>query len=445
MKPRIASRTRAVLKKLDGLDVVWFGTRGTDVEPLLNFIEPVAIVSQIAPLSENGDSSIFQDCLELRSHRRVDLDRYDIDLDFTKEANGFKLNLLRQVSGPTALLAYRAAEFLASVAFTNPLVHLFAPFHLSQRQLEHKPWVERQLMRLGIPMLTWKFVRDGDVDSIKKDLGDGPLVGRTNTGAGGAGIFKFGSVDDFLRCVPNHHDGFIGMSPFLSGAIPVNVNACVYARGQVSVFAPSFQLIGVEECTWRPMGYCGNDYAAASVLPAFVHDEIQRIAVLVGRWLRQLGFLGVFGLDFLIHEGRVIVTELNPRFQGSTPLCSDISQAFGWPDPLMEHIAAYLGLDAPKGRPACSEQSREIGSCAGEVPVAHMVFHNLNSQAVRVRAHRPPEAGTGICLECIPDPSVYVDPHAMTMRAIHRHQITDDGYQLHQRVKGLCGLLDIGY
>lgn len=440
-----SKRINEIKKVLNGSELVWFGTRGIDAEPLMKALPLSTIVSQIAPILSDNTLNINQDCLETRTRRRVDLDRYDIDFDFTNEAMGLKLNILRDVSSRTALIAYRPAEFLASVAFTNPLVHQYSPFHLTQRQLEHKPWVERQFERIGIPILSWQYARDGDIETIKRCLEGGPLVGRTNTGAGGAGIIKFDSIEDFQAHFPVHYDGFLGLTPYLDGAIPMNVNACVYYTGEVHVFPPSLQLIGIRECTTRELGYCGNDYVAAGALPSNLHDEIEHIASKVGKWLRKLEYLGVFGLDYMIHNEKVVVTELNPRFQGSTPLCAELCQFFGWPDPFTEHVAAYAGLTVPRECPGCENQNTTIFKSSGTVQASHIVYHNKSPQAIRVRGYQEPDSSSAFMLKAIPEPNIYVENHAIIMKSVHRRQVTENGYTLINGAAGILNLIDFGY
>ena len=444
MKHAYSIRLKTIRQALEGRDVVWFGTRGVDAEPLLNLVRPLAVISQIAPLPADKACGIEQDCLESRTNRRVDLDIYDIDLDFSREAVGLKLSLLRSVSSPVALIAYRAAEFLASIAFTDPMVQLHAPFHLCQRQLEHKPWVECNLSLLGIPVIPWTYIRDGNAEAVNRVLEKGPAVGRTNTGAGGAGVFTFSTVEEFQEKLPIHNDGFVGVSPYFENAIPLNVNACVYRNGETTVFAISYQLIGIKDCSWRRMGYCGNDFAAAAELPKEIHDRVEQIAKKTGQWLHRLEFQGVFGLDLLLHDGNIMVSEINPRFQGSTSLCARLNQSLGITDPFAEHIASFLGLKPPD-LPSCREQRIAIAESDGSVAKAQVIYHNINSQSIRVRSYRLPELGEEYELACVPDRGIYVDPHAIIAKSIHFKRVTGNGYTLEENATGVRKLMDIGY
>ena len=286
--------------------------------------------------------------------------------------------------------------------------------------------------------------RGAQASSLER-LQGGPLVGRTNTGAGGAGVFVVRSVEDLLTREPEHHDGFIGFSDYLEGAAPLNVNACVYNSGEVAVFGVSYQLVGVRECTFRPMGYCGNDFLAAGGLAPELLDEVEQVASKIGKWLHRLGFLGVFGLDLLVHGDRLVITELNPRYQGSTPLSAIINQALGWTDPFAEHVAAYLGLMRPADLPSCRVQTLEARSAGEGVPVAQIVHHNVTAQAMRVRAHRQPAPGSGITLACVPHSDVYVESNAILAKSLHRGRVTEDGYTLMPQAQKVGELFNLGF
>src|SRR5205085_7226763 len=117
---------------------------------------------------------------------------------------------------------------------------------------------------------------------------------------------------------PRHEDELMAVAPYMAKAVPLNVGACAFADGAVSVHAPSVQLIGLPECTEQRFGYCGNDFGAVAALERAGLDTLDTMVRSAGRWLVERGYRGAFGLDALIDGPDVLLTEINPRFQGSS-------------------------------------------------------------------------------------------------------------------------------
>ena len=437
------SRLTELRYALGKRELVWFGTRGIDALGLFHLRTPTLIAAQIAPLDEPGMETVKQDNLETRSRLRRDLDQYDIDTDFGLDAGGLKTEFLAHIDAPVCLVAYRTGDLLCRPSFCHADLLLAAPFHLTQRQFEHKPWVERQLANLdGVRVLRSVFVRDNDIEGIARLLDRGPLVGRCSTGSGGAGVFSFASVDDYSAQLPTHSDGFVGITPYLEQSAPINTNACVYESGEVTVFGVSYQLIGIRGLTRRVFGFSGNDFAAAAALPNEVLGEVQQAASTIGRWLHRFGYRGIFGLDMLADNSGLFVSEINARFQASTPLSSSINQALGLPDPTTEHVAAFLTLDAPT-MPSVAEQTRAAAALAGRAPVAQAIHRNISTGRLRFLGTDSSVLLPGVTLTGAPAAGLFVDREAMLAKSLHWQPVTSDGYHVTSEVQAVKQALKV--
>jgi hypothetical protein len=435
MSNATSKRLQAIRNALAGRAIAWFGTRGVDAMGLAALGSLQTVVSQIAAIPAVQAEGIAQDCLEERLGERLDLDSYDIDTDARRQAQSLKVQFISRLSGPTVVVAYRSAEFLSPVWFCDPDFVPAFNFHLFQRQFENKPWFELCIRREapGVKTIPTQFLRVTDGDAIRRACEMGPRVGRTSHGSGGAGVFLFESERDFFERLPSNRDGFVAVSPFLAGSIPLNVNGCVYHDG-VAAFGVSYQLIGVQGLTRRRFGFCGNDFAAAAAR----HQPLVLRArpAPKGRHpsLRRANYRGAFGLDLLVHEGEVLVSELNARFQASTPLSSTINQALGTPDPVTEHVAAFLGMDAPAGL-SCIAQTHAAAGLVGVQPVAQVLHRNVLLDPVRLDA--APDVPAPDRIEAQSAPPLLVQSEAILFRSMHARSVTSDGYDVDAAVHTL--------
>ena len=412
-------RVREIERHLAGRRLVFFGTRGTDARPLLEISNFEEVFSQIAPLDAVG---IQETCLETLKKERVDLDRYSIDKDSSEAVHEIRKGLLKAFSRPAAVIPYRPSEVLASACFTRAnLVKYMGLFHEFQSCFEHKPWIETQLSEAGVPVVPWRYFADDDLALIREAAEAGPMVLRTNRSDGGAGLTLVEHPSQLQTEWPTHTEGFLAAAPFLHPSIPLNVNACVFPGGEVSLHAPSLQLIGIPICTDRRFGYCGNDFAAAADLDRKVLDALEDITVMCGRWMGKRGYLGAFGVDAIFHDGTVYLVEVNPRFQGSSMLAATLAREIERPNLFLDHIAAFLELPPP---PALS--LHEMASL--HTPLAHVVCHNLADRPITMELNNPDRLPVRCAL--LPHPDVKVQPNAILCDLIPSQSVTSTGNRL---------------
>ncbi len=321
----------AAREALDGRRLIWFGIRGEDGEALLQLPELDASFAVIAALRSASIRPEANVCLEDISGRRLDLDRPDVDrdVDHGDAAEEFRARLLREVSGRCVLMTYRPSTLTSALAFSmSETMTLAGMYRERQLAFEHKPWVERSLERRGVRGLEWRYV--ADEHRVAGDA-DGPR--RTAHPARDAYIGRRGGRPrDRPRRRSNGHwprdsDAFAALSPYLEPTIPLNVTGCVFADGSLRLHPPSVQLIGIASCTDRRFGYCGNDFGPVAAFGDDVLGQLDDMARTVAAWLHEERYVGVFGLDALLHDDKVHFTEINARFQGSSALSAEIAGA----------------------------------------------------------------------------------------------------------------------
>lgn len=407
--------------RLGARKLVWVGTRGHDAVSLLELPQFSESYSIIAPL---GAVSLPVDfALEEVSRHRVDLDTYNIDEDWSLPAQELRTRLLNSLNEPTVIMAYRPFALLSALCYPrSAFVTYLGMFHERQAVFEHKPWVESELRKFGVPVIPWKYFADADRTQLEEEIAAlGTVVLRTNRSDGGAGLKVISSSDQISAAMPKTKDGFFAAAPYLKAHVSVNINVCVFGDGSLTLHPPSVQLIGIEECTRRRFGYCGNDFAAIKDLDPRVLSELESVTRKSGQWLYSQGYLGAFGLDALVRDGEVLLTEINPRFQGSSLLSARIDKQLERPSVFFCHLAAYLRLPAPSSIPLV-EIVRAQTACS------QILLHN--NQGVNISGSSGVSANGNFEIELSPSPLISVHPNATVLRAISTRQVTRDGQTL---------------
>lgn len=411
--------------------VVWFSSKVTDGAPLTGLCHVAAACSLLGAPALLGPQ-VGGYCHEQATGRRLDYDLESFDeLDRPGRAaiTGLVAGLAR--SGPVTLVPFFAYRLTSALARTVPAVRLLGNPPELERRLDHKPWVDGELDRLGVPRVRWYPVAADAVPGLPF-----PLVARPPRGTGGTGMTLVhdpaelralldGAQDaatDAAAAEAPDPDGGLCVSQFLPNAVSVNASACVNADGTVSPQPLSLQIIGAPECSPRLFGYCGNDFGRA---PGVLADgEVAQIAAIldrVGRWLHGLGFRGVFGVDVLVREGRVLVCELNPRFQGSSHLGALLMREAGAPDAYYSHLTAHLGRRPAGERPGLAE------IVAAQRPLAQIFCYGGRPEPAAPPEQVPAAAGIRSGqVEFLPQPGTVLAPHALRFRRVVDECVLDE-------------------
>jgi len=415
-----------IKKRLKKRKLVWFGTRGTDSNSLTRFEEFKDVFSIIAPLHSLSLSNEI--CLETEKGTRVDLDNYRIENDTSPEAQELHSKFYAALSEPSFLVTYRPAKFLSSIYFPrynydDDRVRYLGQFHEFQASFEHKPWVETELYSCGIPVIRWEYFGDDGLNLLKDRLKEGPKVIRANISDGGIGLSLINTPDDFREDWFSQRFNFFGVADYMVPNIPLNVNACIFRNKVVTLHPASFQLIGIPTLSNRKFGYCGNDFAQIKSLDNKILDELEDVVVRAGKWMASKGYLGVFGVDALFYDGKIVITEINPRFQGSSDLAARIDSDLGRPDMFMMHIAAFLGAEP-------SESTMRLRDLVkSQMEISHAICHNVNDSSLERNITTINPTGQ-THYELVPVKNTLVEPEAILFRTVTRGSMTDDGGSL---------------
>jgi hypothetical protein len=365
---------------------------------------------------------VVQFCLERHKGRRVDVNCFDIDRDHSAEAGMMRERLLHFLAEPSVIVPYRPSAFIGAGWFPRQgSAAYWGMFHLKQAAFEYKPWVESSLSEMGIQTLPWRYYENGAVSNFLREAGEDAVVLRVNRGSGGAGVVLARAPRDVEGFCDDNEDGFFSATPYLEGGIPLSIGAVVFASGEVFTDPLGFQLLGIPQCTNRPFGFCGTDFAAAKELSLDCVDAIETMVQETGQWLRRSGYLGAFGLDLLWVNGDLYLVEVNPRFIASSPLAARGAKMWGWSDLYIEHMAAWAGLSPLKPR-----RLREI--LKEQAPLSQIISYNRSDVLLQRRGEVESLPDTEL-IE-LPERSTLVEPEGELFRLIVKGQATGDGYCL---------------
>lgn len=416
----------AVRRALEGRPVVWFGIRGEDAASLLRLPEFKASYAITAPVQTATISEEHNVALEHLAGERVDLDRYEPDLDVSAEMQEFRRRLLREVSGDCVVMTYRPAAFVSALAFAmSDTMTLAGLFKDRQAAFEHKPWVETALEGRGVRTLGWRYIADEHRTRAARLLDEGPIVLRASRSSGGVGITRVDSTQEIDRSWPDQVDAFVGVTRYLSDAIPLNVSGCVFANGEIRLHPPSLQLIGIAGCTDRAFGYCGNDFGAIGALDDHLLVDFDQLVRNVAAWLHHERYVGAFGVDALVHEDNVLFTEVNARFQGSSALSAVVAGELETPDLFLDHLAASLGLDPVDAGLTLLEWARS------QPPLSHLVSHNVSGGALVRQDDIPlPSLPGGTRVAQLPARDLTIQDGGVLCRMVLDRSITSTGFEI---------------
>lgn len=173
------------------------------------------------------------------------------------------------------------------------------------------------------------------IDSIFKEFGN-RIVAQFLSGGGGLGTFFItgnegkGAVIDEIRkrmeiAKNTDNDPKLVVSKFIEGS-SISISGCVTKDNGILTTHVQYQLIDIQESIKGKDDaqgvFCGNDWEYSNRIPCSVCNEAEDITKKVGNEIKKRGYLGIFGIDFMLDKERkkLVPIELNPRLLGTLPM-----------------------------------------------------------------------------------------------------------------------------
>lgn len=264
------------------------------------------------------------------------------------------------------------------------------------------------------------FLRS-DFKSVWDRMGGAFVVQRADKETGGnEGTFFIHKEEDFSRCVSiltTDTTGFqaVSVAPFITGQ-STSMLGCV--MDDVTLSGPlQLQLVDVPQSLHGvpPDGiFFGNDIGFRD-WGDDIEAEAQRAIESIGDFLREQGYRGIFGIDFLFDKERnkIYANECNPRFTGSLLLYSLMLLEVGVPPMEFFHLAAHLGIKLEFDFEAVNKALKTIKPCA------HIAFSPKGIPAMKMpllagvysydaEAQSLDYVGEGLSLDDLKDPKQFL-------------------------------------
>ncbi len=360
----------------------WVGQRGIDAFTVLDFIPVDAGFCCDFGEAYSGlwaTESLFS--VEKDRGRRENWGNQDLEKLWEAPTRKRIETYIDRVNTPINTVCYRSLKVLEKdrrFRVLAPPLRLKDLFDNKLRQLE-------LFSRLGVKTPATFVCRLDETSFVKAgDFLDGPFVVQPPVGSSGENTYFVNDEDDFDRV--RHVFGYdqrVKLSKYLPA--PSLNGHCIVLRTREGLrsiaVCPSVQIVGIPGCTRRPEIYCGNDFSAAGMVSKSIREEICTIMEKIGLFMGSKGFLGLFGMDFLLYDNQVLALEINPRFQGSTMLLSLLQMDRGEIPVAALHVMQFMGL-----MEAFSQGFLEQLKAAYRIPYtgAHLIVHTLGDTPCRI-------------------------------------------------------------
>jgi len=290
-------------------------------------------------------------------------------------------NYLKKYTNPL-FLGYRPKSFLLKLGQEMRQSFTFNPLSLTNSLL-NKATFRAIADEINLPL------PEGEVCGLKKlsfrklkDRYQLPFVLQLPISGGGKGTFFIASKGEFEQILNKQRQKGLKkmvVTKYITGVSP-SITACVTKHGTLST-ALQYQVLGQPEL-YRHEGYglfCGHDWSSSNFADS-INQQAYRVVDKLGDYLREVGYRGIFGLDFILQQdtGKLFVIECNPRWLDSLPVLTQAQVLNNEPPILAFHLMEFLGIDYKIDLEKINYQMRVNRKGA------HLLLHNLTDQTLRV-------------------------------------------------------------
>ncbi|MBO4998345.1 MAG: ATP-grasp domain-containing protein [Lachnospira sp.] len=155
--------------------------------------------------------------------------------------------------------------------------------------------------------------------------------------SGGLGTFILTKGNGMLSVLKKNYKELFIISPYIHKSFAININAIIGEKNTI-LLPPSLQL---SERDRERIIYHGADYIAACFMPPNITKKLKEYANIILTHIKEIGYRGIIGLDFLAAENQLYFLEINPRYQASSFLINIALEENGLPSLSKMNLAAF--------------------------------------------------------------------------------------------------------
>lgn len=198
----------------------------------------------------------------------------------------------------------------------------------------------RYWLRRYVPVLP-SVVLDSPYLSFE-ELGDSlgcseEYVVQQNKSSGGLGTFILTKENGMLSVLKKNYKELFIISLYIHKSFAININAIIGEKNTI-LLPLSLQL---SERNKERILYHGADYIAARSIPLNLKEKIKEYANIILTHIKEIGYRGIIGLDFLVTENEIYFLEINPRYQASSFLINIALEQNKLPSLSKMNLAAF--------------------------------------------------------------------------------------------------------
>lgn len=346
---------------------VWIGLRASDYQIFTDLVE----IDQIVSIDTDDTKGIPLISREFLSRQRGPWSNDELVMVSELEEFQAFCRKVVELKSQVNIYCYHSFTVLEDLAQEYKHIHIYSSSAVLRAMLDDKLNFISILNKLDLPeILSFSDTIDNlSFEEVADKVGL-PLVLKLKVGASGGQTYFVSTQEDFLKLQQALGQETVIVSPFISGP-SFNINGFI-GREDVYLDQPSLQIIGVPECSTGKFTYCGNDFVTFYKHHQYVADELRRVAVKLGCYMKELGYYGIFGVDFIynLRDKVLYALEINPRMQGSTAL-----------------LARYQLVNKASRLEELYVTETEPLQMAENVDAAFILLHNLSSARLTIETH----------------------------------------------------------
>lgn len=284
---------------------IWVGNRESEIYRTNNLFE-----YSLTSWGSNSNGNIAYSAFS--KTRSIDIN----------ERNNFFLNKLKEllIKKDYQIMFYNSALAYTLIQEYPPLgknvccINQKSQLNILNNKIHTRLWLANHVSVIPFTLLTGKECQLSKLLNFFPDCNQ--FIIQEARSSGGTGTFLINKESYEIVHKRLSKNTLYMVSRYIEPAISLNTHILI-TKEDIIVLPFSIQIIELYNTN---LIYSGADYVCYKHLPPNIKEDLYKNAKVIGSLLRNTGYYGVCGIDFLLHNDAIYFMEINPRFQASTLL-----------------------------------------------------------------------------------------------------------------------------